>query len=452
MAKTKISEWSATPASNTDIDGINIAEGCAPSGINDAIREMMAQVKDLYSGTTGDAIAIAGGGTGATTASAARTNLGVAIGTDVQAYDAQLSTLAGASADRATFLASDQGFGFRNRIINGDMRIAQRGTSFAAAADATYPTDRWKYGANNGAVVTVSQQSDVPTGSGLSYSTRLAVTTADTSIGTTEIATLVQVIEGFNISDLVGVTFTISFWVRSSKTGTHCVGFRNSGGDRGYPAEYTVNAANTWEQKTITIVGGIPASGTWNFTNGYGLAVNFICAAGSAYQGTSNTWNSANTLSTSAQVNCLDTIGNIFAITGVQLEAGSVASPFERRDYGRELIMCQRYFYRRTVGSQNNERFGMGMEWPNSVQLPFQHFTPMRVAPSISSGNVTNINAFDGGAGITGTCSAVTLDNSGVFITNVSFNGFSNAVAGRACHVCWNNLTPYPYVDFSAEL
>lgn len=83
MAKTKISEWSVTPASNTDIDGINIAEGCAPSGINDAIREMMAQVKDLYSGTTGDAIAIAGGGTGATTASAARTALGVAIGTDV---------------------------------------------------------------------------------------------------------------------------------------------------------------------------------------------------------------------------------------------------------------------------------------------------------------------------------------------------------------------------------
>lgn len=88
MPKTKISEWSSTPASNTDIDGINIAEGCAPSGINDAIRELMAQVKDLYSGTTGDAVGVAGGGTGATTASGARTNLGLVIGTDVQAYDA----------------------------------------------------------------------------------------------------------------------------------------------------------------------------------------------------------------------------------------------------------------------------------------------------------------------------------------------------------------------------
>ena len=88
MAKTKISEWSSTPGNNTDIDGINIAEGCAPSGINDAIREMMAQVKDLYSGTTGDAVGVAGGGTGATTASGARTNLGLVIGTDVQAYDA----------------------------------------------------------------------------------------------------------------------------------------------------------------------------------------------------------------------------------------------------------------------------------------------------------------------------------------------------------------------------
>jgi hypothetical protein len=84
MAKTKISEWSATPANNTDIDGINIAEGCAPSGINDAIREMMAQVKDLYAGTSGDATAVAGGGTGATTASGARTNLGAVGVTDTQ--------------------------------------------------------------------------------------------------------------------------------------------------------------------------------------------------------------------------------------------------------------------------------------------------------------------------------------------------------------------------------
>jgi hypothetical protein len=102
MPKVKISEWSATPANNTDIDGINIAEGCAPSGINNAIRELMSQVKDLYAGTTGDASAVAGGGTGATTASGARTNLGLVIGTDVQAYDADLTTLgAGGSAARS---------------------------------------------------------------------------------------------------------------------------------------------------------------------------------------------------------------------------------------------------------------------------------------------------------------------------------------------------------------
>jgi hypothetical protein len=137
MAKTKISEWSATPANNTDIDGINIAEGCAPSGINDAIREMMAQVKDLYSGTTGDAISIAGGGTGSTTASAARTALGLAIGTDVQAYDADLTTLgAGGSAARS-FLGLAIGTDVQSLLVSGTNIKTINSTSLLGSGDIT---------------------------------------------------------------------------------------------------------------------------------------------------------------------------------------------------------------------------------------------------------------------------------------------------------------------------
>jgi hypothetical protein len=235
--------------------------------------------------------------------------------------------------------------GVRNKIINGKMEIAQRGTSFAAAANGTYPVDRFAwYSQNTAAVVTVSQQADVPSSNEFQYSARVAVTTADTSIGTTELATLYQIIEGFNARDLIGRTFTLSFWVRSSKTGTHCVSLVNTGSNRSYVAEYTVSAANTWEQKSITVSGGLITAGTWNWTNGQGLGVRWTLAAGSTFQTTANAWQTGDFYTTANQVNCLDSNTNIFAITGVQLEVGSVATPFEHRPYGAELALAQRYY------------------------------------------------------------------------------------------------------------
>ena len=235
--------------------------------------------------------------------------------------------------------------GMRNKIINGKMEIAQRGTSFAAIADGAYSVDRFKWDNTSAAVVTVSQQSDIPSGNEFQNSLRVAVTTADASIAAGDIANIQQSIEGYNARDLVGRTFTLSFWVRSSKTGTHCLAFRNSGTDRSYIAEYSVSAVNTWEQKVITISGGLTTAGTWNWTNGAGLQVRWILAAGSTFQTTANTWQTGNFLATANQVNCLDTVGNIFAITGVQLEVGSVATPFEHRPYGAELALCQRYYW-----------------------------------------------------------------------------------------------------------
>jgi hypothetical protein len=241
----------------------------------------------------------------------------------------------------------------RNKIINGKMEIAQRGTSFAAVGNGTYTLDRFAWNKVGDGIVTISQQSDVPTGDEFQNSLRVAVTTADTSIVSTDAYAVYQAIEGYNARDLIGRTFTLSFWVRSTKTGTHCVAFANSNSDRSYVATYTVNASNTWEKKSVTVSGGLITAGTWNWTNGVGLLVRFSLAVGSTRQTTAGAWQTGEFWGTSAQVNCLDSNTNIFAITGVQLEVGSVATPFEHRPFGAELALCQRYFYPSEVSLGN---------------------------------------------------------------------------------------------------
>ncbi len=234
--------------------------------------------------------------------------------------------------------------GFKNRIINGKMDIAQRGASFAAVADGAYTLDRWRFGNTSAAVVTISQQADVPADNEFQNSLRVAVTTADASIAAGDTCFISQRIEGYNVRDLIGRTFTLRFRARSSKTGVHCIALRNSGLNRSYVAEYTVNAANVWENKTITVTGGLITAGTWDWTNGTGLEACFVLAAGSTFQTTAGAWQTGNFLDTANQVNCLDSNTNIFAITGVQLEPGAVDSPFEHRPFGVELGLAQRYF------------------------------------------------------------------------------------------------------------
>lgn len=281
--------------------------------------------------------------------------------------------------------------GLRNKIINGKMEIAQRGTSFAAAADGAYTVDRWKWQQSGAVVVTVSQQADVPgSAQEFQYSLRAAITTADAAIAASDFAILNQTIEGYNVRDLLGRTFTLSFWVRSTKTGTHCVSLSNSGSDRSYVAEYTISAANTWEFKTVTISGGLPVSGTWNYLAGAGLQCRFALASGTTFHTTANAWNTGNFLATTNQVNVLDTVGNIFAITGVQLEVGSAATPFEHRPFGAELSLCQRYF--RQTGAARASQYAPG---PSTLQIPVL-YSPMRAAPSVLLGNASTASNASG--------------------------------------------------------
>ena len=237
--------------------------------------------------------------------------------------------------------------GFRNRIINGDMRIDQRnaGASYAITnVGGQYSVDRWGVFASQLSKLTVQQSTTAPTG----FVNSLLFTSASAySVTASDLFYTLQRIEGLNVADLGWGTanaqaVTLSFKVRSSLTGTFGGSIINSAGNRSYPFTFTINAANTFEDKTITIPGD--TSGTWLTTNGVGIQVNFSLGMGSTYSGTAGAWAGAAYYSATGATSVVGTNGATFYITGVQLEAGSVATPFERRPYGTELALCQRYY------------------------------------------------------------------------------------------------------------
>jgi len=235
--------------------------------------------------------------------------------------------------------------GFKNRIINGAMVIAQRGTSFSNP-NGIYTVDRWFASCDVSATV-VDQTSTAPTG--FNNSLRWTNGTgATTPAGNTNYVT--QFIEGFNVADLGfgaanAKTITVSFWVRSSVTGQYSIAITNNiGGSvtRSYITPYTISAANTWEQKSVTISGD--TTGTWGITNGIGMGVQFDLGSGSNWNGTANAWQSGAFFSLSSNVNFHGTTNATWQVTGVQLEVGSTATSFDYRPYGTEFQLCQRYY------------------------------------------------------------------------------------------------------------
>jgi hypothetical protein len=277
--------------------------------------------------------------------------------------------------------------GSRNKIINGAMEISQRGTSFASVASGTYVLDRYFWGQVGSMGVTISQSTDVPNNT-FQNSFKVDVTTADTSIAAGDVAQIQHIIEGYNVRDLIGQTFTLSFWVKSPKTGIHCASFRNDTPDRSYILEYTVSSANTWEYKTLTVPGGLITAGTWNWTNGRGLRVSFALAVGSTFQNTPGSWQTGNFTATSSQVNVMDNTANDFFLTGIQLEVGSVATPFERRIYGQELFLCQRY-YCITIFNNRDNATGASQIFEYYIHWPAQ----MRATPTTTVNTTGIFNA-----------------------------------------------------------
>jgi len=259
-------------------------------------------------------------------------------------------------------------FSFKNRIINGDMRIDQRNAGAAVTANGAFPVDRYKIDFSTDGAFSAQQDSSAP--SGFVNSLKWTVTTADASLGATQYAYVYQKIEGTNIADLAwgsasAKTVTLSFWVRSSVTGTFGGALQNSAGNRSYPFTYTISVADTWEQKSITIAGD--TTGTWLTTTGIGIQVLISLGMGSTYSGTAGAWASATYASATGATNLMATLNATWYITGVQLEVGSVATPFERRPYGTELALCQRYYFviegvGSTTGGTNNICFPVMVE------------------------------------------------------------------------------------------
>ncbi len=371
--------WGTKINTNLDtLDGIFKGDGTGTSvGLNVGSGKTLAIAGSIA--LTGDQVQVSEGGTGATTASAARTNLGLAIGTNVQAYSANLDGYA------AT------GIGFRNRIINGAMVIDQRnaGASVTPTASA-YTLDRWSFGITQASKASIQQSSTAPAG----FVNSLAATSLSAySVGASDLFAIQQLIEGFNVADLGwgtanAQTVTLSFWVRSSLTGTFGGALNNSGASRSYPFTYTINTADTWEQKTITIAGD--TSGTWLTTNGLGIGVRFGLGVGSTYSGTAGAWAGTTYYSATGATSVVGTNGATFYITGVQLEAGSVATPFERRPYGTELALCQRYYQkygnmRWTFYAAANTGFD------NDLLIPTMRATPtvLNLASTAYAGTLT---------------------------------------------------------------
>ena len=296
---------------------------------------------------------------------------------------ASVSNQSNPSGNTSTTGTAVMGSSFlRNRIINGDMRIDQRnaGASVTASTTATnvYTIDRWHYYVTVASKFTVQQNAGSVTPPA-GFTNYLGVTSSSAyTVGSGDIFMIRQPIEGFNVSDFgwgaAGAkSVTLSFWVRSSLTGTFGGALCNNAGDRSYPFSYSISSANTWTQVSVTIAGD--TSGTWLTTNGVGIYLQISLGTGTTYSGTVGAWAGSYYASATGATSVVGTNGATFYFTGVQFEVGSVATPFERQIYSNQLSQCQRYYR------------GSTSVWVGTSGAQSTIYTNgMRTAPTISGG------------------------------------------------------------------
>jgi len=284
--------------------------------------------------------------------------------------------------------------GFKNRIINGGMTIDQRNAGASVTpTNGQFSVDRWAAELSQSSKFSFQQNAGAVTPP-VGFTDYLGVTSLSAyTVGSGEVFNIYQRIEGFNVADLGwgtanAKTVTLSFWVRSSLTGTFGGAIQNSANNRSYPFSYTINAANTFEYKTVTVAGD--TSGTWLTTNGNGMAVRFSLGAGATYSGTAGAWAGADYRSATGATSVVGTNGATFYITGVQLEVGSTATNFDVRSIGTELALAQRYYQQiggnSFVGNPLYPIIGNGFAFSTNqadIYVPLR--VTMRSTPTITS-------------------------------------------------------------------
>jgi hypothetical protein len=343
----------------------------------------------------------------------------------------------------------------RNRIINGAMVISQRNAGASVTPTATaFTLDRWQASLSVTSKFSVQQDAGAVTPP-VGFNDYLGVTSLSAyTVGAAESFSINQSIEGNNIADFGwgtanAKTVTLSFWVRSSLTGAFGGALRNSALNRSYPFSYTISAADTWEQKSITIAGD--TSGTWLTTNGVGIRVGFGLGNGATFSGTAGAWAAGNLPSTTGATSVVGTNGATFYITGVQFEVGTQATSFEYRQYTTELQLCQRYYYKVNADTSSSFFSDGQCDQTTTAKGTIQFKVSMRINPTALEQSGTAADYRVNHSAIATTCNAVpTFSVASSNAGAVSFTVASGLTQGRACAL--QSTSTNAFLAWSAEL
>jgi hypothetical protein len=349
------------------------------------------------------------------------------------------------------------GFGFKNRLINGQMVLDQRNAGASvnntAAGLGTYTVDRWLSYGTAATKFSIQQNAGAVTPPA-GFSNYLGITSlAATAVGAADLYYLTQRIEGFNVADLGWGTanaqpVTLSFWVRSSLTGTFGGALLNSAGTRSYPFSYTISSANTWTQISITVAG--ETTGAWLTNNGIGIAVTFGLGVGSTFSTTAGAWATGTFVSATGATSVVGTNGATFYITGVQLEKGSTATSFDYRPYGTELNLCYRYYYK-WINNSGTVALALNLQgYAASAAFGklFDFPVPMRTTPSCSASGTFSGNNASGSAATAFTTTSV--DN--ITASTASTTGWTGSSGLAAGNMVTVNVANNAFIQASAEL
>jgi hypothetical protein len=446
----------STPPSNPNVGDIwyNSSTDVTARWTFDGASYYWVDIAGLTLGTVSSAtLALSGGLVISATTSATSTTTGAL----------QVAGGVGISGDIVSggYVSSQNTFGFKNRIINGAMTIDQRnnGASVISTVDGSYTLDRWKLAISQASKFAFQQNAGSVTPPA-GYVKYLGATSQSAYTPLTgDYFAVYQPIEGLNVYDLAwgtssAATVTLSFWVRSSLTGTFSGSlYNNAGSTQSYVFNYTINSANTWQQIILTITG--PTSGTWNTNNTEFVQVRFGLGTGTTYStGTTGSWISGNYVQSSGSTSVVSINGATFYITGVQLEKGTQATPFDFRDYGRELIMCQRYCYATSAAGI----FQSTGVWAGASGGFFQGQFPvtLRAIPILVNSAVSNYSTYNVGAGTYTVLSSMSLNgvtSTEYYLLNFGSSGSPGSTGWTTFLTCYNGSSNSGAIlIFSAEL